>query len=144
MDEHKEPIRVYECPYCHKQFKRRGECESHIKECATGLRRVFVEQFRAIIKWDEDKQLYMFDHYELSLAGLLDKDADVFNADRVSLTPTSSVKLNTIIVTHYFTGELQVSFHRLKDDKTYTIEKIEAMLEDALKDELKKMLGDLK
>lgn len=144
MDEHKEPIRVYECPYCHKQFKRRSECESHIQECATGVRKVFVDQFRAIIKWDEDKQRYMFDHYEVRISGWIAKDADVFTTDNVTLTPTSSVKLNTIIVTHYFTGELQVSLHRLKDDNTFTVDQIRAMLEGELKAELKKMLGDLR
>lgn len=144
MEEHRDPIRVYECPYCHKQFKRRSCCEAHIPDCADSIKRVSVEQFRAIIKWDEDKRRYMFEHYEVRLSGWLADDADEFTTDNVSLIPTSSVKLNTIIVTHYFTGELQVSLHRLKDDKTYTIEAIKAMLEDTLRDELKKMLGDLR
>ena len=143
MNENKEPIRVYECPYCHKQFKRRSECETHINDCANGFKRVVVDHFRAIIKWNEKDNKYEFAHYTMRLSGWVSSDSDTF-IESVRTSATGDIKLNAIIVTHYFTGELQVSFHRLEGDKTYTTEKIEAMLEDALKDELKKMLGDLR
>lgn len=143
MDEHKEPIRVYECPYCHKQFKRRSECESHINDCANGFKRVVVDHFRAIIKWNEEANKYEFAHYTVKLSGWVNADSDAF-IESVRTSATADIKLNTILVTHYFTGELQVSFHRLEGDKTYTTERIEALLEGELKAELKKMLGDLK
>lgn len=143
MEEHKKPIRVYECPYCHKQFKRRSECESHITDCSNNFKRVFVDYFRAIIKWNEETNKYEFSHSTVRLVGWVSEDSDTF-IEGVLTSTTGDIKLNTITVTHYFTGELQVAFHRLEGDKTYTIEKIEAMLEDTLKDELKKMLGDLR